>query len=84
MSKNTIFELAFCVMSRSARSNNSLNSMMLRSLMKGAKRDANCSSLTVIYVSRGSWKLYMKFSRIIRLKYTSSRFCFSRPKAAIH
>ena len=48
MSKNTILELAFCVISRNARSNISLNSMMLPSLMNGAKRDANCSSFTVI------------------------------------
>ena len=48
MSKNTILELAFCVMSRNALSNISLNSMMLPSLMNGAKRDANCSSFTVI------------------------------------
>ena len=42
MSKNTILELAFCVTSRNALSNISLNSMMLPSLMNGAKRDANC------------------------------------------
>ena len=48
MSKNTILELAFCDMSRTALPIISDSSMMLRSCMNGANFCANCSSSAVI------------------------------------